>query len=282
MGEYLQLPYVSSSLLNAVLTRSPHHALYEQEHREQDAAEASDFGVAIHSALLEGLDVIVPVDADSWRTNAAKDARALARSQGKIPLLVGKVPLILSAVRAASEFIVGSELAGVFDSGKPEQTVIWDEARFREKWGGNPATPLLCKARPDWLTDEWIIHVKTTQGSAQPESWIRNQLVPLGYDVAACFYERPPEMEGRQSIFLVIEQQEPHGCSLVALSPAMHEIASGKVDRALATWARCVQTGKWPGYDSRIHYAEPAAWQLAREEEQRLGAEYDARAAEQA
>lgn len=273
MAEYLALPYVSASLLNTLLCQSPFHAKHERDNRADDATEASDTGTAIHDALLEGVDRIIPLDYPDWRTKAAKEARAQVRADGRIPMLMHKAVIVEKAVMAAKAFIANSELAGIFDSGRPEQTILWHE---------NPDDSMMCKCRPDWLGDEWILHVKTTQGSAQPESWIRNQLVPMGYDVAACFYERPPEMEGRQSVFLVIEQQEPHGCSLIALAPGMHEMADAKVNRALATWAQCVASGKYPAYPSRIAWAEPPNWMIQQEEEQRLGAEYDARAAEQA
>lgn len=265
MQEYLSLKALSSGLCNTLLQCSPAHAKCEQDNRQDDATEASDTGTAIHDGLLEGMDRIQPIDALDWRTKIAKELRDQARAEGKIPMLAIKVEAVRKAVEAAKAFVAGSEIAGVFDSGKAEQTIIWQE---------NEA--LFCKMRADWLTDDHslMLHVKTTQGSAQPESFIRNQLVPMGYDVAAMFYERgagltlasaPP-----RSVFLVIEQAPPFGCSLVGLSPAMQELASAKVERAIRTWAQCSASGKWPGYPSRIAYAEPTNWQMAEHESSML------------
>lgn len=258
MAEYLALPYLSSGLCNTLLQCSPAHALYEQNNRERDDTDASDAGTAIHDALLEGIDRIGIVDAADWRTKAAKEQRDLLRAEGKVPMLAHKVERVKLAVAAAKDFIASSEIADVFDSGKPEQTLIWKEGE------------ILCKARPDWLSENFLLHVKTTQGSAQPESWIRNQLAPSGYDVALAFYERgaiAAGLEDRQHVFLVIEQDAPFGCSLVALAPAMRDLAHRKAKRAIDLWASCQEKKRWPGYPSRIAYAEPKPWEETAEEE---------------
>ena len=264
MAQYLALDALSSGLCNTLLQCSPFHAAWQQKHRDEDASAASDIGTAIHDVLLEGIDRIVPIDAPDWRTKAAKEAREQARANGGIPMLLHKVAQIDAAVKAAKAYIAGSELAGVFDTGAPEQVMIWQE------------DGALCKARPDWLTADHsvLLHVKTTSGSANPESWIRNQLVNSGYDVACAFYERGlSEARGAAlpkpplSVFLVIEQNAPHGCSLVALSPAMMDLASRKVARAIDAWSACRSANRWPAYPSRIAYAEPRNWDIQAEEE---------------
>ena len=280
MADYLALPYLSSGLCNTLLTCSPYHAKFERDNRVFDDNEASDTGTAIHDALLEGINRIVNVDAKDWRTNAAKEAREVARAAGKIPILQHKIPQVQAAVEAAKDYIAGSELAGVFDSGEPEQTIIWRECI---SLGGVSSTVIDLKARPDWLTADRsiMLHVKTTKGSAEPESWIRRQLVGIGYDVAAMFYKRGAialdetpafnrTAQSMNSVFLVIEQNPPYGCSLIALSPAMAEIASAKVERAIRTWAQCKASGKWPCYSAQIAYAEPTAWQFSEAEQSML------------
>lgn len=269
MQEYLQIKALSSGLCNTLLAYSPAHAKYEQENGGSDPSPESDIGIAIHDALLEGFDRIVSVAADDWRTKAAKDARDAARAAGKIPLLAHKVPQIQGAVDAALNHVEGSELSGIFRRGKPEQTIVWKEGA------------VLCKARPDWLTDERdvMLHVKSTSGSAEPSAWIRNQLTPAGYDLAALFYERAIEQHvdanTTLTVFLVVEQNPPHGCSLVALSPAMAELAARKVARAISIWQDCHAKNEWPCYSSQIAYADPPPWQLAAWEEREMILQYE-------
>lgn len=265
MQDYLLHRGLSASKIHTLLTQSPRHAVTDTGGEPSDA---SDMGMAIHDGLLEGIDRIAAIEADDWRTKAAKEQRDAARADGRIPMLARKVAQVEAAITAAKSFIETTELAGIFTRGKPEQTAIWNEGE------------LICKARPDWLTDERdvILHVKTTQGSAEPSSWIRNQLVSNGYDLASEFYARGlAEFAGIgfndfKSVFLVIEQNEPYGCSLIALSPAMADLASRKVDRAINIWRECKRTGKYPAYSSQIHYAEPLPWHLAEQEEKELTA----------
>ena len=261
MAQYLALAAVSASLLNRVLDYSPFHAKHAQDNPEDDPTTESETGTAIHDALLEGRDRIVAVDAPDWRTKAAKEQREFVRQQGGIPMLAHKVAQVEAAMKAAKQYVAGSEIAGVFDTGAPEQTLIAQE------------DGLLLKARPDWLTADRsiLLHVKTTKGSANPETWIRTQLSGMGYDVAALFYERvlaaaAPGERPPLSVFLVIEQEPPHGCSLVGLDPAMQDIASRKVERALRLWANCVTAQRWPAYPSQIAYAEPRQWQILEEQ----------------
>lgn len=270
MEQYMAMKGISASLLHNVLAYSPLHARYWQQ-QPSEPSDASETGSAIHDALLEGMDRITVVDAQDWRTKAAKEARESARAIGNIPMLAHKVSRVESAVNAAREFVETTELAGIFERGKPEVTLEWSY------------DDMACKARPDWLTDDQdvILHVKTTAGSAHPESWIRSQLVQGGYDIAYAWYERglfAQNGDGKSaplSVFLVIEQNPPHGCSLVSLDPAMADLAERRMLRAFESWTQCMLSGKFPCYPSAICYAQPKPWQLAEEEEIAMGAEYD-------
>lgn len=261
MAEYLSIKALSSGVCHTILAESPMHALYRQQY-PRESSEESDIGTAFHDAFLEGVDRIVEIDAKDWRTNAAKDARDAARAQGKIPMLAHKVGALKTMIESARNYLAQSELPTLMQDGKPELTLIWKE------------NDILCKARPDFLkTDGSIcLSVKTTKGSANPESWIRTQL-PL-YDTAAAFYEAgiraTYKIEHTRVVHFVIEQMPPYSCSLIALDPAWQALAQQKLSIALAIWQRCIETGKYPAYPTQIAYAEPKPWMLAEAEEQEL------------
>jgi len=263
MTDYLAIDALSSGVCHALLSQSPMHAKYHKDNPDESNS-AMDIGTVAHKILLEGnQDGIVVVDADDWRTKAAKEARDAAHAAGRTPILSAKMPLILNMVDAAKAFVASSELKGIFDAGKPEVTIIWEDDK------------VLCKARPDFLPDNLpiILHVKTTQGSAEPESWIRNQLFGSGYDVAAIFYEYGMAAncdDDRTSVFLVIEQSAPYGCSLIGLDPMTRENAERKVNRAIDVWHTCKTKNTWPCYPSQICYAETPAWELAATERREL------------
>ena len=188
----------------------------------------------------------------------AKDARHAARANGKIPMLAIKVEQVKQACDSARHFLEGTEFPGVLERGCPEQTIIWSEHT------------VLCKARPDWLTDarDVMIHVKTTKGSAGPLQFA-HAVDNMGYDVALAFYERGlATISSAQChhLILAIEQQPPYGCALYDLDPAKAALAASKVERAIAIWKNCAATGRWPSYSPRVHSLEPKPWELADEE----------------
>lgn len=258
MADYLRIDALSSGVCHTLLTESPLHAKWRKEH-PVDATDKMDVGTIAHKILLEGNeDGIVVVDAGDWRTKVAQSARDEARSKGKAVILAVRLPQVRAMVAAARAFMESSVLAGALEAGQAEGSIEWMDSGVR------------CKARPDFLPhhEPYILHVKTTEGTASPNAWIRNHLFSSGYDVTASFYERA--MPDRESIFLVIEQFAPYGCSLIGLDPMSRDNAERKVTRAMAIWADCLKTGKWPCYPTGICYAETPAWELAETERMEL------------
>src|SRR6187431_2070025 len=264
MQDYLALKALSSGTCHRLVNQSPLHARINSpwnDKRIDSAGKEADIGSAAHKCLLEGTeDGIQIIDADAYRTNAAKELRDAAHAEGRIPMLIGKMPSVRAMADAAREFVAGSEIAGIFERGEPEVTLVWTEG------------DTLCKARADYLTHDRAICLsyKTTAGSANPDSWIRTQLPQ--YDMATMFYERGVlaacDVEKSCVVHLVQEQSYPYSCSLISLDPAYRALADSRLDRALALWASCEAAGKWPAYPARICWAEPKAWQQAEQDEQ--------------
>lgn len=261
-------PSLSSGCAHTLLARSPFHAWCEHPKNPRrldgDESAAMDTGSIIHSMLLEqNEECVVVIDAPDFRTKAAQQARDEARAAGKHPILAHKFAAVRALVTAARNYLSTSDLAGILDDGIPEATMLWQD---EGTW---------CRARPDLISGDKgvILHVKTTAGSAEPAEWIRRHLLLDGYDVAAAHYERGAHalgMDRAQSIFFVIEQEPPHGCSLVGLTPALRELAHGKAERASRIWRACLQRNFWPAYPTAIAYAEAPAWALAQAEEEEI------------
>ena len=236
--------------------------------REDDSNKASDIGTVAHDVLLEGgtgiIERIDPNDYPAektgaipagWTNKAIRAARDAARAAGKIPLLPADVDAVTAMVESAKAFIATSELAGVFDTGAPEQTVVWQDG----------AT--LCKARPDWLNADVCLHLKTTARSVNPSAFAR-MAINMGYDVSLAFYARGIERD--RHLILAIEQEPPYACKLFGLSSAQADISARKVERAINTWAACVKAGKFPAYNGSVHYIEPTSWEMAKAESSML------------
>lgn len=257
---------LSSSIAKILIEQSPAHAWMAHPRLnlqyEREVNSRFDLGSAAHTLLLEKnrADRIVVVDAKDWRTNAAKEARDAATAAGKFAVLIEQYDETCMMAAAARLFIDTTELAGLFEDGRAEQTVIWQEG---QTW---------CRCRPDWMTGDRdiLVDYKTTE-NAEPDAFAR-QIGRMGYDLQAEFYTRgvhATKFENKEPKFVLLVQEitKPYLCSLVALSAAFRTVGQAKVKRAIQRWDKAMADHDWPGYPARIAYAEPTAWQLAESEE---------------
>jgi hypothetical protein len=250
---------LSNSIAKILIQQSPQHAWFAHprlnpKHRSAES-DRFDLGTACHSLLLEQSDAkIVYVDADDYRINAAKEQRDMARAKGLTPILRKYETSMKDMVSQAVVKVKNSELAGIFQNGKPEQTIVWQEG---DAW---------CRARLDWLRadNKVILDYKTTE-SADPETCVR-KIASMGYDMQASFYKRGLVACGGPEdavfVFLFQEITAPYACCLIGLSNTFIEIADQKVNDAIEIWQDCIKSGKWPSYSDSVHYAEPPNWML--------------------
>lgn len=259
-------PSLSSGIAGLLANRTPWHAWtahprlnpdYRRDHEDR-----FDLGTAAHELLLEPRDpaeVMVIVDADSWRSKDAKAARENAREEGKTALLAKQVEEVVAMLTACRVQLKQLDVdPPVLTDGKPEQTMIWQESG------------VTCRAMCDWLRDDrrGICDYKTTSASADPGKWVRTML-GIGGDVQAAFYLRGLEhltggLTGPAEFrFVVQETYPPYALSVVGLEPAMLELANAKIDYAIAAWRKCLDSGQWPGYPTRMAYPELPAYDEA-------------------
>lgn len=266
---------LSAHIAHVLLAESPAHA--RQAHPklsprfEREEKEIFDLGTAAHAYLLEGETGFVIVDAEDWRTKAAREARDLARLEGKVPLLKHRWAEIVEMAEAANRQLDAHAIEDgprCFSDGKAEQTMVWREG---DVW---------CRARMDWLRDDRLVidDYKSTGASAHPEHWIRT-LYQIGADVQEAFYRRGIKaLTGREPIFRFVVQENfaPYALSVISLDPGAKIIADRKVERAIDEFGLCLSSGHWPAYPTRTcHIAIPpwqeASW-ITREEREILGA----------
>lgn len=257
----VDLPTLSNSIAKILVTQSPQHAWCAHSrlnpNYESDDSSRFDLGSAAHAVLLEkDFSKIQFIEADDWRTKEAKSQRDMARAKGLLPVLHKYENMLRSMVSRAHEKIANSELKGIFDDGKPEQTLLWQDG---EAW---------CRARLDWLrTDQRVILDYKTTDSASPEACVR-KISQMGYDIQASFYKRGLVACGGPEdavfVFLFQEIEPPYACCLVALSTMYIEMANEKVDQAIEIWSMCMASGKWPSYPSEVVIAEPPPWEVTK------------------
>lgn len=286
LADYLRAPAVSAGLLSTLLDRCPRAAWAESwlnpEPLPRDDNGASDAGTIAHAILLEGsedcCEIIDPRDypaqstgaiPEGWTNVAIRAARDRARALGKVPVLRPEMERIRAMVGAASAYIDSLRAhepavwSAFREPGDSELSVLWDDAGT------------LCRMRPDKISAarDVIVDLKFTQRSAEPGSWGRSQLAPMGYATSAAWYRRGARKVWNTDcayLFLVVESSPPYLCSLVGLDPTWQAYGDANVRAGLAAWQRCVERNEWPAYPARAAYPEMPGWMLAQMESREI------------
>jgi exodeoxyribonuclease VIII len=239
-AQYHALSSVSKSGLD-LIRKAP--AIFK--HRRENPTlptPAMRMGTLVHTAILEPdsmSDLIVAPKIDR-RTSAGKaewEAFQI-KSEGKELVTVDELEQLESIRRAVwAHPAAGKALAMIREV---ETSIFWTD-------GGSGVD---CRCRPDAvLSNGLIVDVKTTK-DARPDEFAK-AIANYRYHVQAAFYgdgyeaafgERP-----KGFAFIAVETEPPHLVALYVASEAM--ILRGRADYQtdLSTYARCVETGEWPG-----------------------------------
>lgn len=255
-------PSISKGMVKTLVERSPAHMHLKHPRlggADDTHSTRSDLGSGSHAKLLGGAERIAWCDATyasgkrkgevvtDWTARDAQEFQRVARADGLIPMLAHQEP-VLDKMSA-----IARQVLEQFGAGDCEQTLTWQEG---ETW---------LRCRPDWLRGnrKLVVEYKTAK-NADPADWIKTSCMGGGYDIQAALNLRGLDAilgeEEREFIFLVQEIEEPYLCSLIGAGPLMLELAHKKIEAGLRVWRRCMSEDRWPGYDTRIHWADPPSW----------------------
>ncbi len=257
----------SGSILKTLHDRSPLHAWYDHSRLNPsvERKEPTDFQIAgtiLHSLILGTPEPHAVLDYADYRSNAAKDARKTAISAGLVPVLAHKMEAlhpVATALRTALERDHALIWSAMTDADtQQEVTLVWRE------------DGTMCRCRFDALPAAkhgFSVDLKFTSRAADPEGWSRR--LRDEYLFQADLYPRAVRAlrgDTPTFLFVVCEIDPPYGVSVHALGPQLADVAKRRLDRSLATWARCMRENRWPGYSSQIHYADAPSWLLMQED----------------
>ncbi len=217
-----------------------------------------EFGHLVHLLVL-GIGVpTVEIDADNYRTKAAQEQRDAARAEGKIPVLVGadandEFGAELAKAQATADSVRAHPEAGeLFRRGHPEKSLYWTD----------PETGVRLRARADWLTliNERLtcVDLKTAASVYRPD--LERAFWKNGYYLQNAWYVRLlTEIKGSEPdfAFVCVEKEPPYLVEVVRYEP--EDVAEGhRLNRiAINTFARCIETGEWPGYTDATTFRLP-------------------------
>lgn len=238
---------------------------YELDHKRPHKKEF-DFGHAAHELVLGVGSGIEVIDAPDWKKKDAQEAKKAAYANNRVPLL----PKDMDVVKAMAKALKEHPIAGALfqpGTGKPEQSLFWKD----------PATGVICRARFDWLPTQvkgkrLIVGDYKTCRSAEPRA-LQKAIAEHGYHQQDDWYRMGARALGigdaaTSFVFVFQEKTPPYLVTVVELEIEARRIASERNRRALEIYARCKETGHWPGYSEEITGLELPLWAERQHEEE--------------
>jgi len=261
---------VNTGALKVLHGKTPAHYRAWLEEEPDEESKALEFGRALHCAMLEpaifDATYVQPVEhpyrrPTAMQRNAKKPSDATlaaigywdawnAANAGMIEITVAEKRMIQGMAAAVMAHPEASILAL---ASRREVTVIWTDRR----------TGLLCKARYDLWDDRIVVigDVKSTE-DATPSAFSRS-VARYGYHIQDAHY-----LDGARSlgftqadfVFIAVEKEPPHGTITYRLNEESRKHGHELRYRAMDTLAECIETDRWPGYESGIQNLSLPAW----------------------
>lgn len=237
-----------------------------------------NFGAVAHRLVLGRGDDYAVVEANDWRTNAAKEARDAARDAGKRPLLTKDMDAAREMVAALHSHRFHDPKTGevqptgagdLFRNGIPEQTLVWRDG----------ASGVMCRARIDWTPKRGRIYPEyKTTADAEP-GFLQRQVWTLGYHMQAEWYLRGIRALGlhRNPRWLWVFQEKTAPYLVTCAQPDAEMLQWAKVanDKALDIYRACTAAGRWPGYVDSVTTLSLPPWAVNELDRREQAGEFD-------
>lgn len=263
-----EVPSLTASMAHVLVSKSPMHAWLLHPRlggKRREATREMNMGTLAHALLLGCEHELVVVQADDWRSQAARDLRDAARAAGQVPCLQRELDEARTAVKGVRARLNALKMKL---SGKSEVSIFWSEQ-------ADDGSTVQCRGRIDHLLltkQRAIIYDLKSCRSAHPKA-CQMHAFAYGYDIQAAAYRSAlahvlPKYAGREEFrFLFAELEEPYAVTPCAPAGTLRELGSRRWRRAINTWAACTASKKWPGYAEGLLQLEAPHWALTDEEE---------------
>jgi exodeoxyribonuclease VIII len=253
--DYHSSPGISKSGLD-LIARSPY--LFRYRPPITEPTRAMLIGSAAHSATLEperfGESFVVAPDVDG-RSKEGKAALAEfgKNNTRKTVLKLDDFVLVESISKAVRAHPVAKNILS--DEGQAEMSIFNLDEHTGE----------LVKARPDWMVEDCLVDLKTTE-DASAEAFSR-ACWNFRYYVQAAFYLDVvnSQYNGRFNnfVFIVVEKSPPFQVAVYYADATMIEVGRMTYQQNLALYSQCKHTDFWPGLgDEKIQPIGLPGWAL--------------------
>lgn len=257
MPDYLAAHGVSQSMLKK-LARTPAHMKYAVDHptpSTPDQILGTIFDTAIFSPeSLETCCHVKPAnytnmkgDTRKWNGNANECKDWIAARQDK--------PIIsqpdFSAVLMMRESVLNHPAAALALETGGGKSLFCEDAD----------TGLQLKARPDWLSGNVILDLKSCEDASK--DGFSRAVAKWGYHVQAAFYLdvcAALNLGKEHFFFIACEKEPPYAVAVWELEPADIETGRSTYRRLLARYLDCVVDDKWPAYSQNVEKLSLPTW----------------------
>lgn len=221
-----------------------------------ESTRAMEFGSAAHTLVLGTGPEVVLVEADDYRTKAAREERDAAQENGAVPLLRPEFDRAWAMAMALRAHPIAGAIFDPYRGGQAEQSLFWQ------------ADDIWKRARFDWLpawgsNGRLIVPDYKTARSAEPGRFARSA-ADLGYHLSAAWYiEGAKALELAEDvafIFIVQEKDPPYLVSVVELDRDALRLGRSLADEAVGIYRQCKETDTWPGYSTEVERVSLPAW----------------------
>jgi hypothetical protein len=223
-----------------------------QQDSPQKPKRIFEFGHFVHLKVLGVGPKVVEIEADSYRTKAAREARDKARADGNIPVLVGNPNDDAAAELEQAEAMA----AAIFAHPVAGPLLTHTKNEFEQSvYAIDPITNVRLRGRFDAMHfgDDGVITIVDvkTSATANPAELIK-KFYNLGYFMQAAWYldllltlDLAVDPQFR---FVVVEKDPPYLVTPVRYTEAALEEGRRRNRRAIDLYAECHERDSWPGY----------------------------------
>lgn len=214
-------------------------ALFKHQQANPVYKDVFDFGSAAHSLVLGVGDPLCVIDAEDWRSKAARDLRDAARAKGETPILKADHLKVLAMADKLKQHKLAMQL---LSEGNPEVSAF----------APDEATGVTRRCRFDWLHPTVLTDYKTSASSNPHDLAGRyGAIKKWGYDQQAAWYLDLARDLGHpaQAFAFIFQMKEAPFLVTVATVPE-GELwdARDRNRQALERFRDCTESGIWPGY----------------------------------
>lgn len=205
---------------------------------EQETTPALRFGTMVHTFLLEHEEFykryyVVP----KTRKGTKAYEELVSAASGREIISDEEEKILINILKSVSEHKIAKQL---LNNGRAEQSIYWNDAQ----------TGVLCKARPDYMTTDYIVDVKTTRCASWAE--FGKSIGSYGYHrqaaVALDAMEAISGIRHTNFLNLCVETERPYIVSVFVMDNAAIDQGRMEYKRGLEIFKQCQETNIWPAY----------------------------------